>query len=104
MIWVIGQDEDYYQSYNSSQMLCIAHELGHALGNIGHTIERYAFGSYLNTNPEARGPWSGYSPCSDNNKRLMTGMSGPKRKNGLKLLNKLERDKISLFKGYKISE
>ena len=101
VIWVMGRDDAYYQSQYASQMYCIAHELGHSLGNIGHTIEKYDTTYLLNTNPDAPGPWSGFSPCSDNNKRLMTGMFGPKRGTCPVLLNKLERDKISLFKNYK---
>jgi len=101
VIWVVGRDEAYFQERNGSQMHCIAHELGHALGNITHTIEKYDVGPPAPTDPGGNGPWSGHSYLSDNNKRLMTGMSGPKRKSGPKLLNKLERDKISIFKNYK---
>jgi len=101
VIWIMGQDGTYFQSHSASQMYCIAHELGHALGNIGHTINKYATASLLNTNPDLAGPWSGYSPNSDNLLRLMTGIAGPKRGTCPALLNKLERDKISLFTNYK---
>jgi hypothetical protein len=101
VIWVVGQDETYYQTRYCSQMYCIAHELGHALGNISHTIEQYGANAPPGeTNPELDGPWSGFSYYSDNNKRLMTGMLGLKRRDGPKQLNKLERDKISLFLDY----
>jgi hypothetical protein len=100
VIWVIGRDADYYQDNYSSQMHCIAHELGHALGNLTHTIDKYADGQPATTDLGGNGPWSGHSYFSDNNQRLMTGMRGPKRQSGPKLLNKLERDKISLFLDY----
>lgn len=100
VIWVMGRDEAFYQSFYSSQMYCIAHELGHALGNLSHTIENYAVGPSGAVNPGGTGPWSGYSNHSDNNQRLMTGMAGPKRGRCPQLLNKLERDKISLFLDY----
>jgi len=100
VIWLVGGSAAYYQANFSTQEFIIAHELGHVLGNLSHTIERYDGTVPGSTQPGAIGPWSGFSLYSDNNRRLMTGMAGPKRANGPKLLNKLERDKISLFKDY----
>lgn len=93
VIWLVGRDQAYYQSSYAKQDFVIAHEVGHALGNITHTIEKYGQVPGNNT-PVGPVPYSGYSGYSDNNKRLMTGMAGPKRLAGPKLLNKLERDKI----------
>jgi len=97
VIWLVGGSAAYYQANLSTQEFTIAHELGHVLGNLSHTIERYDGTVPGSTQPGGIGPWSGFSLYSDNNRRLMTGMAGPKRANGPKLLNKLERDQISLF-------
>ncbi len=104
VIWVQGRDEAYFGSQYTTQMHVIAHELGHSLGNLDHTINKYATTYLLKTNPDGPGPWSGYSPNSDNILRLMSGIAGPKRATLPAMLNKLERDKISLFSNYKTLE
>lgn len=72
----------------------LAHEIAHALGNIGHSIESYALERNNLTSLNSVTPYSG------NHKRLMTGMGGPRRTGGPRRLIKYEWDQIHNFAGY----
>jgi hypothetical protein len=96
VIWVAGLSQAQGSVHYTSMKWVIAHELGHALADVSHTVDKYRLN---NGNKEQAKPdnINGYSAYSDNTLRLMTGMFGNNRRSGPVLLNKLERDRITSF-------
>jgi hypothetical protein len=96
VIWVLGWSQAQASAQYASMKWVIAHELGHALADVSHTVDKYHL---INGNKEQAKPdnINGFSAYSDNTLRLMTGMSGNNRRSGPVLLNKFERDRIGSF-------
>jgi hypothetical protein len=96
VIWVVGWSQAQASAQYASMKWVIAHELGHALADVSHTVDKYHL---INGNKEQAKPdnINGFSAYSDNTLRLMTGMSGNNRRSGPVLLNKFERDRIGSF-------
>ena len=94
VIWMVGGFANlpgangYTVFTDVSAEFVVAHELGHALGNLSHTLEKYGVRPIGNT---------GHSDYSDNLLRLMSGIPGPRRSTEPKQLNKEERDLIQSF-------
>lgn len=91
IIWICGLPA---ASGEPPMLWTLAHEIAHALGNIGHSIESYALERNNLTSLNSVTPYSG------NHKRLMTGMGGPRRTGGPRRLIKYEWDQIHNFAGY----